>query len=236
MEAAAKWLREKGLAKAAERADRENTQGAVAVAGRRRRRRRSSSSSARPTSWPSPTTSSTLVQELADLGRRPRARPRSSERKDAVDDLKVTLKENIELGPGRPLRGGRRQRRSTPTCTSRTARRQRRARRAGRRHRGAGPRHRRAHRLRQARSTSRRDEVPEAERRRGARRRSLEITQGRGQARGGLAEDRRGPAQRLVQASGSCSTRARPRREADGRPAARRRPTIVRFAQVVIGG
>src|SRR5919107_5827597 len=31
-EAAAKWLRERGLGKAAERSDRENTQGAVAVA------------------------------------------------------------------------------------------------------------------------------------------------------------------------------------------------------------
>jgi elongation factor Ts len=46
-EAAAKWLREKGLGKAAERSDRENTQGAVAVA------RNGNSCAARPTSWPS---------------------------------------------------------------------------------------------------------------------------------------------------------------------------------------
>ena len=51
-DAAAKLLREKGLAKSVDRADRENTQGVVAVGVRARAWPPSSSSSARRTSWP----------------------------------------------------------------------------------------------------------------------------------------------------------------------------------------
>lgn len=95
-ETAAKLLREKGLAKAVDRLDRENTQGAVAVA----------------------TTAETavvvelrcetdfvakspdfvrLTQELADAYAS-RGDPGLEALKDAVDDLKVALKENIEVG------------------------------------------------------------------------------------------------------------------------------------------
>jgi elongation factor Ts len=97
-EAAAVWLRERGLGKAAERAGRENTQGAVAL-------------------YVTPDkTAAALVQlksetdfvakspqfvELAnDLARLVAENGEAAvgERKDAIDDLKVTLKENIELG------------------------------------------------------------------------------------------------------------------------------------------
>ena len=48
---------------------------------------------------------------------RPRARTPSTSCTDEIDDLKVTLKENIELGQVVRFEARRRQRRSTPTCT-----------------------------------------------------------------------------------------------------------------------
>lgn len=95
-EAAAKWLREKGLGKAAERTDRENTQGAVAV------------SVAGPVAAMVELKSETdfvakspdftaLVQELADLVAKD-GEGAVAQRADRIDDLKVTLKENITLG------------------------------------------------------------------------------------------------------------------------------------------
>jgi elongation factor Ts len=95
-EAAAKWLREKGLARAVERADRASEQGAVAIG---------SSEAAKAivelvceTDYVAKSTDFTaLVQELADavaaagVG----AVDAFSER---IDGLKITLKENIGLG------------------------------------------------------------------------------------------------------------------------------------------
>ena len=95
-EAASRWLREKGLASSAKRSDRENTQGAVAVA-------RSGNAAALvelkcetdfvANSPDFVSLVNDLVQLVADEGEEA-----VKERVDAVDDLKVTLKENIELG------------------------------------------------------------------------------------------------------------------------------------------
>ena len=220
-DAAAKWLREKGLAKSVDRADRENT------AGRRRRRRPtatsppSSSSSARPTSSPSPTSSSPCSRS-SPTPSPPTARAPSTRARTSVDDLKVTLKENIDVGRVVPHRGRRRQRRrhlpaqagraaaSTPCSSSSTA---------------ATPElaHEIAvsHRLHQA-------AVPHP--RRGARGRGRRGARdarghhpGRGQARAGDREDRRGPAQRLVQGPGAARAAVRQGRQAVDHPAARRR-------------
>jgi elongation factor Ts len=95
-DAAARWLRERGLGKAAERADRENTEGAVAVA--------ISGDAAALVELKSETDFVakspqfvTLVNELAKAVAADGEGAVDS-RKDAIDDLKVTLKENIELG------------------------------------------------------------------------------------------------------------------------------------------
>ncbi len=95
---ASKWLRERGLGKAAERSDRENAQGAIAVA------RAASGDVAALVELKSETDFvakspqftgflDTLAQAVADNGESAIAAD-----KDAVDDLKVSLKENIEVG------------------------------------------------------------------------------------------------------------------------------------------
>jgi elongation factor Ts len=95
-EEAAKWLRERGLGKAAERTDRENIEGAVAVAR--------SGDAAGIVQLRSETDfvakseqfvalADELAQLVADKGE-----DAVEERRSAIDDLKVTLKENIELG------------------------------------------------------------------------------------------------------------------------------------------
>ena len=95
-EAAAQWLREKGLAKAAERASRENTQGAVAlfVDG-------NVGSIVQLKCETDFVASSEHFKNLASTWPRsspPRAsRPRRSGRKE-LEDLRLTLKEHIELG------------------------------------------------------------------------------------------------------------------------------------------
>jgi elongation factor Ts len=94
--AAAKWLREQGLSKAAGRTDRENTQGAVAVA--------TQGNVAAVAELKSETDFvakseqfSGLVQEIAEAvvsG----GEAAAAQKTDAIDDLKVVLKENIALG------------------------------------------------------------------------------------------------------------------------------------------
>jgi elongation factor Ts len=97
-DAAAKWLRERGLGKAAERTDRENAEGAVAVA------LSSDGASAALVQLRSETDfvakspqfvslAQDLAQLVADDGE-----GAVTSRQDAIDDLKVTLKENIALG------------------------------------------------------------------------------------------------------------------------------------------
>ncbi len=96
MERAAQWLREKGLAKVAKLADRENSQGTVAVA--------SNSSAAALVELKSETDFAAkaedfvaLVQKLADLvleGGEAAAAGAQAE----IDSLKIAKRENIELG------------------------------------------------------------------------------------------------------------------------------------------
>jgi elongation factor Ts len=95
-DAAGKLLREKGLAKAGTRADRENTQGAVAVA--------TGDGSVALVELKCETDfvakSPAFIeatQQLADLAASGGVDSMASHG-DAIDDLKVTLKENIEVG------------------------------------------------------------------------------------------------------------------------------------------
>ncbi|CAN5215761.1 translation elongation factor Ts [soil metagenome] len=96
-EAAAKWLREKGLGKAAERSGRENTQGAIAAA--------------MPadgvaaivelkceTDFVAKSDGFTAVAEKLAGAVAADGEAAVERHKDLVDDLKVTLKENIEVG------------------------------------------------------------------------------------------------------------------------------------------
>jgi elongation factor Ts len=95
-EAAAKLLREKGLASSSKRADRENAQGAVAVAvndkaGAIVQLRSETDFVAKSPDFVK------LAQELADLVAE-KGEGAIAERQDDVDSLKVSLKENIEVG------------------------------------------------------------------------------------------------------------------------------------------
>jgi elongation factor Ts len=94
--AAAKWLREQGLAKAQTREGRENTQGAVAVS--------TTDNVAAVAELKSETDFvaksdqfTALVQEIATLVAA-KGEEAAQEKTDAIDDLKVVLKENIALG------------------------------------------------------------------------------------------------------------------------------------------
>ncbi|MDQ1444368.1 MAG: elongation factor Ts, partial [Acidimicrobiaceae bacterium] len=95
-EAAGKWLREKGLGKAAERSDRDNVEGAIAVA-------RSGNAAAIvqlkcETDFVAKQEQFVaLVNELAQLVAA-NGEAGVNEKKEQIDDLKITLKENIELG------------------------------------------------------------------------------------------------------------------------------------------
>jgi elongation factor Ts len=95
-DAAGKWLRERGLGKAAERGDRENAEGAVAVASRGNAAAIVQLKSETDFVAKSPQFVD-LAGELAELVAAKGA-DAVAERQDAIDDLKVTLKENIELG------------------------------------------------------------------------------------------------------------------------------------------
>lgn len=95
-EAAAKWLREKGLAKAAGRTDRDNSQGTVAVAQEGNvaaivELKCETDFVAKSDQFTS------LVQEIATLVAT-QGEGAAAQKTDAIDDLKVTLKENIDLG------------------------------------------------------------------------------------------------------------------------------------------
>ena len=95
-EAASKWLREKGLAKAASRTDRDNTQGAVAVSttggvAAIAELKCETDFVAKSDQFTS------LVQEIAALVAA-KGIEVAQEKADAIDDLKLVLKENIALG------------------------------------------------------------------------------------------------------------------------------------------
>ena len=98
MEAAAKWLRERGLGKAAERAGRDNAEGAIAAvidatvgAAALVQLKSETDFVAKSPDFVN------LVNEIAELVAA-QGEGAADSKKDAIDDLKVTLKENIELG------------------------------------------------------------------------------------------------------------------------------------------
>jgi elongation factor Ts len=95
-EAAKQWLREKGLARASQRQDRENAEGAVAVAVTENgsavvELKSETDFVAKSSEFVS------LVDDIAQLvaAKGPEA---AAERQADVDDLRMTLKENIEVG------------------------------------------------------------------------------------------------------------------------------------------
>jgi elongation factor Ts len=96
MDAAKQWLREKGLAGAAKRSDREATQGAVAIADSGRTSsivelRCETDFVAMSESFVS--LDKELAQAVADKGE-----SAAEERAESIDELKTTLKENISVG------------------------------------------------------------------------------------------------------------------------------------------
>ncbi|GAC1532529.1 MAG: translation elongation factor Ts [Acidimicrobiales bacterium] len=95
-ETAAKWLRERGLGKAAERTDRENSEGAVAVAATGGAAALVQLKSETDFVAKSPQFIA-LVDELAQLVA-DKGEGAVADRQSAIDDMKITLKENIELG------------------------------------------------------------------------------------------------------------------------------------------
>ena len=95
-EAATKWLREKGLAKAGAREDRDNSQGTVAVStvdgvSAIVELKCETDFVAKSDQF------SNLVQEIATIVAI-EGEDAASKKSDAIDDLKVVLKENIDLG------------------------------------------------------------------------------------------------------------------------------------------
>jgi len=95
-DAAAQWLREKGLAKVAKLADRENTQGTVSTVvegtvGSIVELKCETDFSAKSADFVE------LVQELADLVAA-KGTEALAERSEALENLKIAKKENIELG------------------------------------------------------------------------------------------------------------------------------------------
>ena len=221
MEAAKQWLREKGLAASAKRDDRENTQGVVALVDRRQRRRdrqaevrdrlrrrqravqgrgrrarQARRRQGRPTPWPS----------APQRARRPEDHAQGEDR----------------ARRGRAHRGRRRQHRSTATCTSRAAAASTPCSSRWPAARRSSPTTSPCTSPSPARSTSAattcpadvvdarapdaRDDQPQ-----------------RGQARGGAAEDRRGPPQRLLQGRRPARPALRQGRQAVDHPAHRRR-------------
>lgn len=96
-EAAAKLLREKGLASSAKRSDRANEQGAVAVGGDREVMAIAELKC--ETDFVAKSEQFTdLVQDLADLVAAKGEEAATADVAERVDDLKVVLKENIEVG------------------------------------------------------------------------------------------------------------------------------------------
>jgi elongation factor Ts len=95
-DAAAAWLREKGMGKIAERADRENAEGAVAVARAGNAIAVVALKSETDFTGKSPDFVA-LTQELADAVAAG-GEDAVATKQDALDDLKIKVKENIEVG------------------------------------------------------------------------------------------------------------------------------------------
>ncbi len=162
-DAAAKALREKGLAKAAKREDRENNDGAIAVASNDTsaalvQLRCETDFSAKSTDFVA------LVGELAELVLAGGVDAVAA-KADAIDDLKISKKENIELGAVEYVEAGAGSVDRHLSARPGRARGQRRR----RARRGRRPRHtpsgRTPHRLRQANRVASRRDRPRARRR-----------------------------------------------------------------------
>ena len=232
IEAAKQWLREQGLAASAKRDDRENTQGVVAlvvdgqvgaivelkcetdfVAGSEHFKLE--------------------AQELAQLVAAKGA-DAVADRQDRLDDLKITLKEKIELGRVVRLEAARRRRSSTATCTSRAAAASTACSSCSPAATPAArPRRRRAHRLRPA-------EVPHPRRRPRRRRRrragdARDDHPQRGQARAGARRRSSRVACRASSRTSPCSTSPTPRTTSSRSPSSSATPRSSSFAQVEIG-
>ena len=219
MEASKHWLREQGLAASAKRDDRENTQGVVALVvdeqvGALVELKCETDFVA---------ASEHFKLEAQELARLVAAKGEDAvaDRQDRLEDLKITLKEKIEVGrvvrleagPGDVIdsylhiQGGRGVNGVLVVLAGGIP--------------AAGPRHRRPHRLRPPevprRATTCPADVVEAERQ------TLEaITRNEGKPEQAIAEDRRGSARRVLQDRRPARPALRQGRQADDRPAARR--------------
>jgi len=97
-EAAARWLRERGLGKAAERAGRDNAEGAVAVAYDRAADAIALVSLRAETDFSAKSPDFVnLVNELAALVAA-EGEEAVSQRKEAIEDLNIVTRENVQLG------------------------------------------------------------------------------------------------------------------------------------------
>jgi elongation factor Ts len=211
MDAARKLLREKGLAKADDRAGRENAQGAIAIATNVGtvglvELKCETDFVAKSDNF------IRLTQQLADSVAA-QGESGVAAHQNAIDDLKVTLKENIEVGGVVQIKLSEGE--TVDTYLHRQD---------GRGVNGVvvvlqGGTPELAHDLAVHIAFAKpqyltRDEVPE----------DLVAEERRGQARGRLAEDRRGPPHRLVQRARARRPAVRPRRQADRGPARRGPP------------
>ena len=220
LEAAAKWLREQGLAASAKRADRDNTQGVVAlhVAGAVGAIVELKCETDFVAGSDQFKAEADTLAKLVVAGDERSVESRKAE----LDDLKITLKENIELGRVVRLAGRRRARSSTATSTCRAAA-------ASTACSSCSPAAtpQLAHDIAVHIAFARpkyltRDEVPAdvvAAERDDAR----DDQPQRGQARSGAAEDHRGPHAGLLQGHRAARPALRQGRQAVDRPAPRRR-------------
>ena len=182
----------------------------------------SSSCAPRPTSWPSPT-SSWPWSPRWPIWWPSEGESAIDERADELERLKVTLKENISVGQGRPDRGApRRGGRLLPAPAGRSGG-QRSGGRARRRHRTSSPTTSPPTSPSPARATSPATRSPRPRWPRSARR-SRRIARNEGKPEAALAQDRRGPAGRLVQGAGPPRPALRQGREADDRQRSSVRP------------
>ena len=216
IERAKDWLREKGIAGAAKRAGRDADQGAVDVARRRATSARSSSSTARPTSSPRATSSRQASASLAklvveqgdaDLGAQARSTARRSTTSSRACRARSARRSSSAASSGsRPPTAC-----STRTSTSRTSAASSACSSSSAASTRPTPRRARSRTTSRCTSrarrpaTSRRDDVPADDVEREREIYEAQTTR-RGQARAGVAQDRRGQAQRVLQARSRCSS------------------------------
>ena len=216
VDAAVKLLREKGMASAAKRADRETTEGKVVADRRRRRaRRRSSRSAARPSPSRRTRSSSSSPADVLDaVERRRRGGRRGARGASASSSSREARREHpVVGGAARSRRGdGERSSRVRPPAGEQD----RRARPGQGRRRASSRGSSRCTSPSRGRTTARARRCPPS--RRGRARDPREAPRGAGEAGGGAREDRRGQAQQaLLRRVGARRPGVDPRHGADGR-------------------